>query len=96
MIYEIFKDNDFRLILETNFVISGSTLKIDYLKPGAGSPTQVAASAYDTTKIYYDFPDSVIDTAGRWLFRSNITTAGSLIYFGKTVMIHVRDAWHPI
>jgi hypothetical protein len=94
--YEIFINNDFRLILETNFLISGSTLKIDYYKPGAGSPVSVTALAYDETKIYYDFTDTIIDTAGRWRFRANITTvAGALVYFGKTVFIYVREEWYP-
>lgn len=86
---------DLKVILDVGEDITTATLKMIYRKPNESTENEVDATLYETTMMYYDVADTVLDTVGRWLFRAKWIAADGKIYFGKVVPVFVQTRWFP-
>ena len=91
MSYHPHVGQEFRLKLETNITLTGSTLLIKYRDPAGteGSFTAIIDPA-DNSKMYYDFQSTdTTDLDGDWFVWAHAVRSDSTIDIGQSVKLTI-------
>jgi hypothetical protein len=89
MTVELFKGQDYRLILATGISLTGATaIKILYKKPN-GTKGEWSGTV-DVQNIFYDITPANNDVEGVWTFQCYVEQSGK-IYYGGEVTIEILN-----